>query len=119
MNDFKKLKVWERSIDLTVNIYKITENFPDEEKFGLTNQLRRASVSISSNIAEGAGRNSSKEFNNFLGYAGGSSCEVETQLVIAERLEYIKNKELEIINKEVNEIRSMIFGLKKSLNTSN
>lgn len=119
MNDFKKLKVWERSINLTVEIYKLTNKFPDEERFGLVAQLRRASISIPSNIAEGAGRNSNKEFNNFLGYAGGSSCEIESQLIIAEKLNYVENKDLEIINKEVNEIRSMIFGLKNSLNTSN
>lgn len=118
MNDFKKLKVWKRAIDFSVSIYELTENFPSEEKFGLTNQLRRAAVSISSNIAEGAGRNSKKEFNHFLGYSGGSSCEVETQLIIAEKLKYISKIELENSSKEINEIRSMIFGLKKRLNTS-
>jgi len=115
MNDFKKLKVWERAIDFAVNVYNLTNKFPSEEKYGLTNQLRRASISVPSNIAEGAGRNSNKEFNNFLGFAGGSSCEIETQLIIAKRLNYIETKELENFSEEINEIRSMVFGLKKSI----
>src|SRR5690606_31265320 len=83
MNNLKELKIWNRAMELAVQVYKATETFPAEEKFGLTSQSRRAAVSIPSNIAEGAGRNSVKEFNNFLGIANGSSYELQTQLIIA------------------------------------
>jgi four helix bundle protein len=86
MNQYKKLIVWQKSIDLVVKVYEKTNNFPDKEKFGLTTQINRCAVSIASNIAEGAGRNSEKEFNNFLGITLGSSCELETQLIIANKL---------------------------------
>lgn len=88
MNNLKELKIWNKAVDLTVEVYKATANFPTDERFGLTNQSRRAAVSISSNIAEGAGRNSSKEFNNFLGIANGSSYELQSQLIIAHKLEF-------------------------------
>ena len=77
MNNLKELKIWSKAIGLAVDVYKATSQFPSEEKFGLTSQSRRAVVSISSNIAEGAGRTSSKEFNYFLGIANGSSFELQ------------------------------------------
>jgi four helix bundle protein len=83
---FKELVVWQRAVELTVAIYKLTSSFPPSEQFGLTNQLRRASVSIASNIAEGYGRATKGEYIQFLGHARGSNCEVETQLVIAKAL---------------------------------
>jgi four helix bundle protein len=83
---FKELVVWQRAIELTVAVYKLTSSFPDSERFGLTSQLRRASVSIASNIAEGYGRSTKGEYLQFLGHARGSKCEVETQLIIAEKL---------------------------------
>ena len=82
-DSFKDLVVWQRAIQLTVAVYKLTALFPDSEKFGLTNQLRRASVSVASNIAEGYGKSTKGEYILFLGHARGSNCEVETQLVIA------------------------------------
>jgi four helix bundle protein len=85
---FKDLVVWQRAVQLTVAIYNFTSTFPVSERFGLTNQLRRASVSIASNIAEGYGRSTKGEYLLFLGHARGSKCEVETQLVIAEALGY-------------------------------
>jgi four helix bundle protein len=78
--------VWQRAIQLTVAIYKLTASFPESERFGLTNQLRRASVSVASNIAEGYGRSTSGEYIQFLGDARGSNCEVQTQLVISAAL---------------------------------
>ena len=78
MNNLKELKIWNRAIDLTVKVYKATAVFPADERFGLISQRMRAAVSIPSNIAEGAGRNSPKEFNNFLGIANGSSFELQT-----------------------------------------
>lgn len=79
MQDFKKLKVWQKAHTFTVNLYKLTKDFPAEEKYGLTNQIRRASVSIESNIAEGCGRNGNKEFSRFLYIAQGSAKEVNCQ----------------------------------------
>jgi len=80
---FKDLVVWQRAVQLSLRIYKLTSSFPDSERFGLTNQMRRASVSIASNIAEGYGRSSRGEYLLFLGHARGSDCELQTQLVIA------------------------------------
>jgi four helix bundle protein len=78
MHRYKELKVWQESVELAVDIYKITKKFPDEELYGLTSQLRRAGVSVSSNIAEGAGRGTDGEFKHFLGISNGSACEIET-----------------------------------------
>ena len=85
---FKELVVWQRAVQLSLAIYKLTESFPESERFGLTNQMRRASVSVASNIAEGYGRSSRGEYVLFLGHARGSDCELQTQLVIAEGLGY-------------------------------
>ncbi len=83
---FRDLHVWKRAIQMTVTVYRLTATFPRDEQFGLTSQLRRASVSVASNIAEGYGRNSRGEYKHFLGMARGSNSEVETQLVISEEL---------------------------------
>ena len=83
---FRNLAVWQRAVEMTLEIYKLTSAFPDSERFGLTNQLRRASVSVASNIAEGQGRLSTGEFRQFLGIARGSNCELQTQLEIARAL---------------------------------
>jgi len=113
MKSHKDLIVYKTSIDLVVSVYNLTKNFPIEEKFGLTSQLRRASVSISSNIAEGAARSSKKEFIKYLYISLGSLAEVETQLEIAVRLKLIsENKELE---EQSIYIRRMILKLIQSL----
>ena len=88
MKAHHKLKVWQRSIDYVIEIYKLTEKFPKSELYGLTNQMRRSAVSIASNIAEGAGRSGKKEFKQFLSISQGSVAELETQLIISERLGY-------------------------------
>src|SRR5580700_75457 len=80
---FKELVAWQRAIELSLAVYKLTASFPPDERFGLTNQLRRASVSIASNIAEGYGRQTKGEYLQFLGHARGSNCEVQTQIFIA------------------------------------
>ena len=85
---FRDLDVWQRAVELTLAIYKLTATFPDVERFGLTNQLRRAAVSVASNIAEGYGRATKGEYIQFLGHARGSISEVETQLVIASALSF-------------------------------
>lgn len=92
---FRDLVVWQRSIELTVAIYKLTSRFPDSERFGLTSQLRRAAVSVASNIAEGYGRGTRGEYLQFLGQSRGSNSEVETQLVIAKALGFGSKQELE------------------------
>ena len=86
---FRELAVWQLAMDLTEQVYRATANFPADERFGLTSQMRRAAVSIPSNIAEGHGRNSTPDFRHFLGIARGSTREVETQILIAERLSLI------------------------------
>jgi four helix bundle protein len=109
MKDHKDLDVWKKSMDIVVNIYSITEDFPKDEIYGLTSQIRRAAVSIPSNIAEGAARNTDKEFMQFLHIALGSASEVETQLIIAQRLQYSGNF-AEILTK-INSVKQMINGL--------
>ena len=108
----KDLDVWKKSMDLVERVYRRTESFPDSEKYGLTNQIRRCAVSVSSNIAEGAARNTDKEFVQFCYIALGSLSELETQLLIAERLKYSQN--IDILENVV-EIRRMLLGLIKYL----
>ena len=115
MNKLKDLKVWQKSIDVAIAIYRLTKDFPSEEKFGLVSQMNRCSVSISSNIAEGCGRNSKKEFSQFLSIANGSAYELETQLLISSRLNYISDVDYKTINIKVEEIQKMIYGLKSNL----
>lgn len=115
MNSHKDLNVWKNAVSFVSDIYKITESFPNSELFGLTNQIRRAAVSIPSNIAEGAARMSQKEFNQFLSIALGSSAEVETQLLIALNLQFISTNEYKELTIKIDDIRKMLIGLKKSL----
>lgn len=102
-------------MDLTVDVYKATENFPHEEKYGLTSQIRRSSVSIPSNISEGAGRNSNKEFNQFLGIANGSSFELQTQVILAHRLNLMSKETSEAILGQIDELQKMSYGFQKRL----
>jgi len=92
MNDFRKLEAWQLSKELSLQIYNVTELFPESEKFGLSNQIRRSAISIPSNIAEGSGRNSKIDFNRFISIALGSSYELDTQLEIAFELSYISEE---------------------------
>ncbi len=109
----KDLDVWKKAIDLVVTIYKITDSFPKEEIYSLTNQLRRAAVSIPSNIAEGAARGSDKEFIHFLYIALGSLSEIETQIIIAKELGFIKDDKTTL--ESLLFIRKMLLGLIKYL----
>ena len=115
INKYQDLIVWKKAIEYTVKVYEMTKKFPAEEKFGLVGQINRAAVSIPSNVAEGAGRDSKKEFSQFLSIALGSAYEAETQLILACRLGFISNSELNILSDMSNEIQKMIVGLKKSL----
>lgn len=113
-----RLDVWKKSIKFVEQIYKITSEFPSEEKYGLTSQMRRAAVSMPSNIAEGAGRGSSKEFIYFLNISQGSAAELETQIIISKSLRFISSQIEETLLKELDEISKMIVGLKRSLKSN-
>ena len=115
MKTHHELTVWKKSIDFVTTVYKITEEYPKTEIYGLTNQVRRAVVSVPSNIAEGAARTSKKEFSHFLSISLGSISEVETQLIVSRNLNYITNEQLENMLSELIEIRKMIIGLKKTM----
>jgi four helix bundle protein len=113
---YKDLEVWKLSIELVKEIYRITEKFPPSEIYGLTNQMRRAAVSIPSNIAEGQERNSAKEFRQFLAIALGSVAEIETQLIIAKEIHYLTEAEVEPFVAIIDRLRKMTRGLIKSIN---
>ncbi|MBS1686697.1 MAG: four helix bundle protein [Bacteroidetes bacterium] len=115
MHDYKQLKVWSKAIDLVVDIYRATSAFPTEEKYGLISQMRRCAVSIPSNIAEGAGRNFDKEFCHFLSIAHGSSYELETQLIVSERLELLSKETTETLCNKINEVQKMNYNLQSKL----
>ena len=116
MHRYKELNVWQKSMDLAVEVYRITEKLPIQEKYGLISQMNKSAVSIPSNIAEGAGRNGKKEFDNFLGIALGSSFELDTQIIISNRLDYINDQDFLHLESELEHLQNMIVKLKKSLN---
>ena len=111
----KELHVWKASIEFVTEIYHLTKAFPKEETYGLTNQIRRASISIPSNIAEGAARSSNKEFSYYISIAIGSIAEIETQLFISRNLGYLKDSDFEKLDTKLTDIRKMATGLKKSI----
>lgn len=115
MKDFKNLKVWQKGIKLVVDIYKTSKKFPQEELYGLTSQMRRSAISVPSNIPEGCGRNSDKDFNRFLEISLGSSFELETQIIIAHELEFLTKEEFFDLSGKIQEEQKMITGLQKSL----
>lgn len=117
MHRFKELEIWKRSRKFCSSIYEATSKFPESEKFGLTNQLRRASVSIPSNIAEGSSRNSDKDFARFLRIAIGSAYEIETQLLISHDLHFISKENLQKLTFELEEIIKMTSKFKSTLKT--
>jgi four helix bundle protein len=108
MKTHKDLDVWNKAMEFTENIYRLTRDFPKEEQFGLTSQIKRSAISIPSNIAEGAARNSNKEFLQFLLIAMGSLSEIETQLLLAERLNFLGENS---VFDDVESIRKMLLGL--------
>ena len=119
MKTHRDLKVWIDSINFVTKIHALTNNFPKEELFGITSQIRRAAVSIPSNIAEGAARTSKKEFNNFLSIALGSASELEIQIIISKNLNYLEKEIAETFINELTSIQKMIHGLMKSLRSTN
>lgn len=116
MHKFKELEIWKRSKSLCTDIYLATRFFPSEERFGLTNQLRRASVSVASNIAEGSSRKSNKDFSRFLDIAIGSAYEIETQLLLSSDLNFITEEKQIALNQKLESIIKMIRSFKKNSN---
>jgi len=115
VRSYRDLIVWKKSIELVIEIYRCTQTFPKREMYGLVSQLRRAAVSVPSNIAEGHARASTGEFRQFLGHALGSLVEIETQLLIAERLEYLAPCDAAHVLRCTDEIGKMLNALSRSL----
>ena len=115
MRPHEKLDVWKRSVAMVTTVYEITQTFPTDERYGLVSQIRRAGVSVPANIAEGAARQSEKEFCQFLSIAQGSASELETELLIAKNLGYLSPENYDRIYEEINVIARMMVGLSKSI----
>jgi len=108
VNSHKDLIVWQKSMDLVVEVYKLTKSFPDDERFGLTSQMRRAVVSIPSNLAEGKKRSSRKDFGRFVNIAYSSGAELETQMEITKRLSFGKHEQIVLVNELLVEVMKML-----------
>lgn len=116
MHNYHELKIWQEGRKLVKSIYALTANFPKEEMYGLTSQMRRATISIPSNIAEGTGRTSNKDFKRFLDYAIGSLFELETQIILANDLNFIASEKFETIHQDIKSLIRMIVKFKGVLN---
>ncbi|MEN6298946.1 MAG: four helix bundle protein [Anaerolineaceae bacterium] len=119
MQDFHKLKVWEKSHQLTLDIYRVTIEFPKEELYGLINQIRKSSASIATNIAEGCGRETNAELKRFLYIAMGSASETEYHLLLSKELGYLTESDFARLNQEIGSVKQMITSLIKKLKTDN
>lgn len=115
MRDYTKYEVWNDGIEISVKIYNLTNSFPNEEKFGIVSQLRRASVSISSNIAEGCSRSSEKDFKRFVEIALGSAFEVKTQLIISGKLGFVSDENLKEIIESIDKLSKQLNALRNKL----
>lgn len=115
MKDFHQLKVWEKSHQLALAVYKATKEFPKEELYGLTSQIRRASMSIPTNIAEGCGRYTDADFAKFLQIAMGSACETEYQLLLSRDLGFLCKEEFDKLNTDTTEVKRMLASLLKTI----
>ena len=118
LQTYKDFIVWQKAMDLTAEIYRLVKLLPKEETYALSDQMRRAAVSIPSNIAEGQGRNSTRDFINFLGFAGGSQRELETQLQICVMVGYFSENEIAVAFNLCEEVGKMLSSLKKKLKNS-
>lgn len=116
MHNFRELKIWQRSMDLAKEVYKVVSMFPTEEKFGLVSQLSRCAVSIPSNISEGAGRATKKQFQHFLEYSMGSCNELQTQLELSRRFGYLNEADASRVTDEINQVYRMILSFYNTLN---
>ncbi|MEW6196562.1 MAG: four helix bundle protein [Bacteroidota bacterium] len=108
MRDYKKLLVWERSHKFALEIYNLSKSFPKEELYGITSQIRRAALSIPTNIAEGSDKYTSKDFSRYLGIASGSASEVDYLLLFVKELKIVDNDKVELLINEINEIKKML-----------
>ncbi len=108
MRDFRQLAVWQKSHTLVLDVYKFSRQFPAEERFHLTDQLRRAAASVPTNIAEGCGRGSDPDFIRFLHIALGSACEVEYHILLCHDLGYLRDEDNQLLNNKVNEVKRML-----------
>ena len=115
VRNYRELIVWQKAMDLVELVYQATKQFPKEELYGLTSQVRRSAVSIPSNIAEGQARKSTAEFLNFLSIANGSRAEMETQILLAQRLKYVTNETAQLILNLSEEVNRLLNGLMNSL----
>ncbi len=115
MNKIEDLKIWNKAIKLVKQVYILTSELPKNEQFGLISQIKRSAISIPSNIAEGAGRNSKKEFKHFLSIANGSTTELETQLLLTVRLSFVDERQIQELMSLCTEIKRMNYSLQKSL----
>lgn len=115
MRKFKELHIWKRSVELATTIYAITQNYPETERYGLISQMRRSSISVSSNIAEGAGRTSKKEFKHFLDISYGSLYELQSQMIISHNLGFINAQQAKQLESEIEEIQKMVFSYAQKL----
>ncbi|TKC12551.1 four helix bundle protein [Pedobacter polaris] len=111
MQNFKELKVWEKAHQITLSIYKVSANFPKEEIYSLTNQLRRAVSSIPANIAEGCGKNTQADLANFLNISLGSANEAEYFLILSKDLDYLTEEQFSILSNSINEVKAMLISL--------
>lgn len=118
IKDFKDLIVWHKAMELVEEVYLLVKKLPKEELFALSDQIRRSAISIPSNIAEGQGRNSSKEFVHFLAVAKGSKAELETQLLLCVKVNYLTNADIETAISLIQEVGKMLNALQKSLTTN-
>ena len=115
VQSYRELVAWQKAMDLTAEVYRITKSFPNDELYGITSQLRRASVSVPANIAEGQGRQTTGEFRQFLGHARGSLLETETHILLAMRLRYIPEAAGEVLLRQTAELGKVLNGLIASL----
>ncbi len=115
IKDFKDLVVWQRAMDLVAEVYQVVKKLPKEELYALSDQIRRAVISIPSNIAEGYGRNSSKEFSHFISIAKGSKSELETQLLLCVKIDYLKESDIQNVMYLIDQVGKMLYSLQKKL----
>lgn len=115
IKDFKDLVVWQRAMDLVAEVYQVVKKLPKEELYALSDQIRRAVISIPSNIAEGYGRNSSKEFSHFISIAKGSKSELETQLLLCVKIDYLKESDIQNMMYLIDQVGKMLYSLQKKL----
>lgn len=116
MHNIRKLKIWNDSIDLCVDVYEALANMPNDERYGLSSQIKRSAVSIPSNIAEGVGRDTNPQFSHFLNIAYGSSYELQTQLIISEILNFISPEVNESLLSKLNGVQKMVYVFKENIN---